>query len=405
MKSILPRLGLAVLAASLSFGALAPGVGSAAPAAAPDTQQADPRQADPPQAKQRATDAVIQRHLDRLVSRTGFPGATVVVKGRDGKVRTYRSGAGDLTTEAPMPRRPVVRIGSNAKMFTATVVLQLAAEGLVDLDARVERYLPGLVRRNGNDGRKITVRQLLQQRSGLPDYDHQLLEAAGTLRKLSRTYYEPHELVDAALAERRVFKPGTRWAYSNTNYILLGLLAQRVTGRPISELVTQRIIKPIGLKDTYWPTPGVQRIRGVHPRGYLADGPGGTWRDSTRIDPSMGWSAGQLIGTPQDIGRFMEKLMSGDLLPPAQLKEMRQTVRAPRFDAKPGWRYGLGLASHRLTCGGLGWGHGGDIQGFQTRNLVTNDGRWAVVAANGLATTLEMVGDVSAMVDTALCRS
>lgn len=100
----------------------------------------------------------------------------------------------------------------------------------------------------------------------------------------------------------------------------------------------------------------------------------------------------------------MEALLGGELLEPAQLAEMRRTVQAPDFDAKPGWRYGLGLASTPLSCGGKAWGHGGDIQGFETRNLVTEDGRWAVVAVAALPTSLEMLADVSAAVDTAVCQ-
>lgn len=356
------------------------------------------------QAEKPRGDAV-QRTLDRLVTETGLPGVLATVQGRDGKVRTYTAGVGNLRTGAPVPRDGRVRIASNTKMFTATVVLQLVGEGEVDLDAKVERYLPGVVRGPGGDGRRITVRQLLQQTSGLPDYDQIVVDAGGSLADVAHTYFEPHELLDAALATKRSFAPGARWEYSNTNYVLLGLIAQRVTGRPFGELVTQRVIDRIGLDSTYWPQPGEQRIRGSHPRGYLAEAPGAPWQDITRMDPSLGWAAGQLVSTPRDLGRFMAALLDGDLLAPAQLAEMRRTVAAPEFDARPGWRYGLGLASHELTCGDTGWGHGGDIQGFETRNLITDDGRWAVVAVTGLPTSLEMVRDVSDAVDTAICRS
>ena len=397
MWSLLPRTGLAILA--LSVAALVPGAASAAPAQQPDGAASVVADRSP------GGDAVIQRRLDRLVSESGFPGAMAVVRGDDGKVRTYRAGTGNLATGAPIPLQSRVRIASNTKTFTATVILQLVAEGKVDLDARVERYLPGVIRGHGNDGRQITVRQLLQQTSGLPDYDSLVIDAGGSMREVAHTYFEPHQLLEAALAERRDFKPGTTWEYSNTNYVVLGLLAQRVTGRPIGELVTKRVINRIGLEDTYWPGVGEQRIRGAHPHGYLADEPGGRWFDLTTMDPSLGWSAGQLVATPRDLGRFMAKLMDGTLLPPAQLAEMRKTVAAPHFDAKPGWRYGLGLAKHELSCGGVAWGHGGDIQGFGTRNLVTPDGRWAVVVVNALPTGLDMVADVSAAVDAALCAA
>jgi len=285
------------------------------------------------------------------------------------------------------------------------VVLQLVAEGKVSLDDKVEKYLPGVVRGHGNDGRDITVRNLLQQTSGLPDYDTLVTGSSDTLQSIAHTYFEPHQMVDAALDHRRSFKPGTAWEYSNTNYILLGLLVQRVTERPIGEVVTQRVIKPLHLERTYWPAVGEQRLRGPHPRGYWADAPGAPWEDITRLDPSLGWAAGQLVSTPTDLGRFMSALVSGQLLPPAQLAEMQTTVAAPDFEPDAGWRYGLGLATHELSCGGQGWGHGGDIQGFETRNLVTSDGRWAVVAVTGLATSLDMVADLGRAVDTAVCAS
>ena len=335
-----------------------------------------------------------QQRLDWLVADHDLPGAIATVRGADGVTRTYTSG--------PVDPESRVRIASNTKMFTATVVLQLIAEGKLRLSAPVERYLPGVVRGHGNDGRRITVRDLLRQTSGLPDYDSLVLDA-GDLRAAAHTYLEPYELVDAALAERRHFPPGKRWEYSNTNYVPLGLLAQRVTGRPISEEITARIIEPLGLDDTYWPATGEQEIRGTHARGYLADGPGGAWRDITEIDPSLGWAAGQLVSTPGDLGRFMQGLLDGELLPPAQLDQMRRTVPARDFEPEPGWRYGLGVASHRLDCGPLGWGHGGDIEGFETRNLATADGRWAVVTVTALPRTLATLRDVNRTVAALVC--
>jgi len=350
-------------------------------------------------------DAGVQRRLDRLVSEDGFPGVVATVRGRDGRVRSYTAGTGDLRDGSPVPVDGRVRIASNTKMFTATVVLQLVAEGEVDLAAPVERYLPGVIRGHGNDGRRITVHQLLQQTSGLPDYDTVVEAEGGSLQSIAGTYFEPHDLLDAALGEQRRFRPGTRWEYSNTNYVVLGMLVQRVTDRPIGEEITRRIIRPAGLRDTYWPHAGQQRLRGEHPRAYWSDEPGAPYEDITRMDPSLGWAAGQLVSTTTDLGRFMQALVGGELLPAAQLAEMRRTVRAPGFDAEPGWRYGLGLASHELGCGGLGWGHGGDIQGFETRNLVTDDGRWAVVALTALPTSLEQVAAVSRTVEAAICRS
>ncbi|WP_433303656.1 serine hydrolase domain-containing protein [Actinoplanes sp. CA-030573] len=339
----------------------------------------------------------VQRALDQLVRDDHFPGALASVRDARGHVRQYTAGVGDLATGRPVPRDGQVRIGSNTKTFTAVVVLQLAGEGKIDLDGTVEHYLPGLV------PGKITVRQLLQQVSGLPDYDDVLFTAPADLVGKSHSYFEPRRLVDAALTRPVSFPPGTKWEYSNTNYVLLGLLAERVTERPIGEEITRRIIEPLGLRDTYWPGVGEQRLRGTHPHGYVAVGDGEPWVDVTEMDPSLGWSAGQLVSTPDDLRTFLEALIQGRLLGPAQQKAMMTTVPAPDFEPTAGWEYGLGLARHALPCGGYAWGHGGDIQGFETRNLVTEDGRSAVVAVTGLPTSLDQVTDVSNSVDAALC--
>jgi D-alanyl-D-alanine carboxypeptidase len=347
----------------------------------------------------------LQRRLDRLVTDTGFPGAIATVRDRDGRVRTYTAGSGNLEDGSPVRGDGHVRIASNTKMFTATVVLQLVGEGTIDLDAPVARYLPGVVHGHGNDGDHITIRQLLQQTSGLPDYDTIVEKQGGYLQAVAHTYVEPRQLLDAALNERRHFRPGTKWEYSNTNYIILGLVVQRVTGRPIGEEITRRVIRRAGLTHTYWPGLGEQRLRGRHPHGYWADSPGAPYEDITTMDPSLGWAAGQLVSTTADLGRFMAVLLGGDLLRPAQLREMRTTVSAPGFEPEPGWRYGLGIGRHRLSCGGYAWGHGGDIQGFETRNLITPDGRWAVVAVTALPTSVEMLADVDKVVTSAVCGS
>ncbi|GAA0804928.1 serine hydrolase domain-containing protein [Spirilliplanes yamanashiensis] len=372
-----------------ALAALTAGAALTAPAAFADSR---PGRAD-----------TVQQRLDALVERDGFPGALASVRGAGGRVRDYTAGVGDLATGRAVPRDGQVRIGSNTKPFTAVVVLQLVGEGRIGLDETVERYLPGLVRGEGIDGRKITVRQLLQQTSGLPDYDDVLFTQAQDLVDKAGSYYDPRRLVDAALTRPAVFAPGEKWGYSNTNYVLAGLVVERVTERPVGEEITRRIIEPLGLRDTYWPGVGDQRIAGRHPRGYVALEPGAPWIDVTRMDPSLGWAAGQLIGSPGDLRRFFEALLAGKLLKPAQQAALTQTVAAPGFEPTEGWEYGLGVARHTLSCGGHAWGHGGDIQGFETRNLATEDGRSAVVAVTALPTSLEMTSHVSEAVDAALC--
>jgi D-alanyl-D-alanine carboxypeptidase len=119
------------------------------------------------------------------------------------------------------------------------------------------------------------------------------------------------------------------------------------------------------------------------------------------MDPSWGWAAGQLIAGPSDVNRFLAALLGGKLLKPEQLAQMRTTVEAPGFPAN--WRYGLGLIRIALSCGGVAWGHGGDIDGYESRNAITDDGRAATVAVTALPANEQAAGRVDAVLDAALC--
>jgi D-alanyl-D-alanine carboxypeptidase len=333
-----------------------------------------------------------------LVADSGFPGALAAVRDRDGRSRNLTAGVGDLRTGARVPVDGQVRIGSNTKTFVAVAVLQLVAERKVALDEPVETYLPGLVKGEGIDGRRITVRQLLQHTSGLPNYTEFM--GLDDFFEVQHTYLEPRELLDVALAHPADFAPGAKFAYSNTNYVVAGLLIQKVTGRPLIEVLTERVIRRAGLRHTYFPAVGEQGIREPHPHGYHPD-KAGKLRDITTLDPSWGWAAGQMIATPSDLNTFFRALLGGRLLPAEQLRQMRTTVEADLF---PGARYGLGLVSVPLTCGGLAWGHGGDIPGYETRGGVTEDGRAATVAVTSLPAGEDQAEAVLKVVDTALCE-
>lgn len=348
---------------------------------------------------------VVRKGLERLVTDDRFPAALAATIDRDGRTRNYTAGVADVKTRAKVPVDGQVRAGSNTKAFTATVVLQLVGEGKVQLDAPIEKYLPNLVRGKGIDGRKITVRQLLQHTSGLPEYTNFLGEEA-ILGKGRHTYHQPRELLDLALAHKADFAPGTSWSYSNTNYVLAGLLIEKVTGRPVAEQITQRIIDRIGLRHTYFPGVGDQGIREAHPRGYFAAKPGAPLEDITEMDPSWTWSAGQLVSTPGDLNRFFSELIDGKLLRPAELTQMRTTVKVPKeFDSGSGIRFGLGLTSTPLSCGGLMWGHRGDTPGYHTRTGVTVDGRAVTTAVTASpAPTPKGLAHADAVLDTTLCE-
>ncbi|MFC9250971.1 serine hydrolase domain-containing protein [Amycolatopsis thailandensis] len=345
-----------------------------------------------------------QKALDSLVSDDKFPAALATVN-KNGRTSTLVAGSAELGRRVPVPRDGYVRAGSNTKTFTAVVVLQLVAEGKIGLDESIEKYLPGLVRGEGIDATKITVRHLLQHTSGLPNYTANI--GLDNFQRIQHKFFQTHDLLAAALAKPALFAPGAQWSYSNTNFLLAGLLIEKVTERPVQEQIRERVIKKAGLKNTYWPEAGDETIKEPHPQGYGAV----SFKDATvinvtELDPSWGGAAGQLISTPSDLAKFARVLLDGKLLPAAQLNEMKKTVDASA--AYPGWRYGMGLISFPLTCGGVYWGHGGDIDGFETRGGATEDGRsvgLAVTAAPGTFGDAEKgVGAVLAAVDTAFCK-
>ena len=352
-------------------------------------------------------DKSLQAGLEELVKDGTLPGALMSVRNRDGRVVNYTAGVGDIRTKSKVPTDGYVRIASSTKMFTAVAILQLAGEGKLALDDTVEKILPGVVRGTGDgaavDGRNITIRRLLNHTSGMTQA--MPLMPRGILPIKDR-YFDAREVLDAALTQAPAVAPGQDRAfkYSNAGYVLLGLVAQKVAGRPLAEVITDQIINRIGLKETYYPGPGDREIRAPHPRGYLppTDDEGkeipGKLIDITRLDPSIAGAAGQMIATPSDVNKFLVALQTGRLLKPREMAEMRQTVDASAI--LPGWRYGLGLTEIALSCGGVVYGHGGDVDGFQSRSAITSDGRAVtLVVTNDGARIMEVL----AFFDKALC--
>ncbi|WP_223279988.1 serine hydrolase domain-containing protein [Streptomyces sp. SDr-06] len=342
----------------------------------------------------------VQQGLNTLVGADGPPGALASVTDRDGRTRTYTAGTGDLATGSKVPKNGQVRIGSNTKTFTAVVVLQLVAEGRIALDGKVDDYLPGLVHGAGIDGRLITIRHLLQQTSGLPNYSDYLGDEV--------RYFKPTELVRIALRHGSHFDPGTKWEYSNTNYVLAGLIVEKVTRHSLAHEMDRRVFKRIGLRHTYFPAPGDAAIRGPHPHGYYRGAAGAPLTDITEIDPSWGWAAGALISTTSELNRFYSALLDGRhrLLPEPQLAEMRRATLPADKTFGPGARYGLGLVSRPLPCGKdvLYWGHGGSFPGYETRGGATDDGRAANIAVTMQLDDEAARSRVDRVAETALCR-
>lgn len=353
-----------------------------------------------PQTLSDAGRAEVQRALDAVVA-AGIPGVQVVVTGQ-GRDWTATAGVGDIATGAGIAEDARVRVGSNTKAFVATVLMQLVSARTVDLDAPVERYLPGVVQGDGIDGNRITVRNLMQHTSGLPEY-LELPELDQDYEVMVAKRFDAAELVHSALRTMPAhFPPGEKAEYSNTNYLLVGMLIEKVTGKPFAEEVTRRVIEPLGLQATYIPAPGEVELREPHPQGYeLADG---QRMDYTRLDTSWAGAAGALVSTGAELNRFFTALAGGKLLHPAQLAEMQRDTK-PLTNRPPGIDYGLGLARLSVPCGKTVWGHGGSIPGFRTSDGVTAEGRAVTVVANQRPADDAAAAALKAVFDTAVCTA
>ncbi|MGN9909092.1 serine hydrolase domain-containing protein [Phytohabitans sp. LJ34] len=343
----------------------------------------------------------LQRHTDAIHA-LGLPGAQARLVTEDGRHHVATSGFGDLGAGRPVPPEGRFRIASTGKAFVATVALQLVGEGRLRLDDTVERWLPGVVRGNGNDGRRITVRHLLQHTSGIHDDFPDYTTEADFLRH-RYDVYTPEQLVARAMAHRPHFKPGKGWGYSSVGYILVDMIVERVTGNPWWTEVERRVVRPLGLTATSWPglSPEVPR---PHARGYqiLDTGRQFDVTEQVVVDPEAA-----ITSTTRDLNTFFRALLGGRLLRPAQLAAMTRTVPVDPGLAEilPGARYGLGLMRRPLPCGGVYWGHPGGGAGYITDNGVTADGRRSVVlSVNGTHpdfTQQQQAAD--ALVEGALC--
>jgi len=298
----------------------------------------------------------------------GSPGALVLVDDGSSR-REAASGLAVLQRRRPLHARDRFRVGSITKTFLAVVVLQLVDEHRLRLGDTVERWLPGLVPRGG----RITVRELLRHTSGLADY----VDDPAFLRKTvaqPRRRWTPRELVRVALAEGPVSRPGERFAYASTNYVLLGLVVERATGTSLERQLRRRIFAPLRLQDTSF-TPGT-RVRGRYVHGYAPSEHDGivnslaTARDRSTVNASWAWAAGAVVSTAPDLSRFLGAVLRGRLLSPGLLGLMRPGPVA---------RYGLGLVAFRTPCG-TAIGHSGALLGIVSAAWSSPDGRRRVVA-------------------------
>lgn len=365
-----------------------------------------------------STTPTAQARLRQLVAqdvRAGAPGVIVRVDNGSGQVIEIAEQAAWSRRDHILTARDRFRMGSNTKTMVATVILQLVAEHRLALTDSVDTRLPGLI----PDERNITLRMLLNHTSGLFDYknDPAVLKA---FTGQDTRQWTPEEVLAAAVTYPPLFAPGTQYSYSNTNYLALGLIAEKVTGEDLADLVQQRIAAPLHLRDTYLVTGADHRHNPTLAHGYEPDAarlapllppgtPPGTafvgphrpdgYVDTTNVNLSTEWAAGAMVSTAQDWARFDTALMSGQLLPPAELQQMRTTVS--EGPSTPN-RYGLGLEQVITPCGTV-WGHDGQVPGYSSEDYTDSTGRRTVSVFT--ATIFGLAGPTTGAADKAVVNA
>jgi D-alanyl-D-alanine carboxypeptidase len=316
----------------------------------------------------------LQKTVKSLAAELMVPGAVVVLKTPAGDfsfaygTRTYRgSGAVSLADH--------IRVGSITKTWTGTVILQLVQEGKLKLDDPVSKY-----RRGVPNGRNITIGQLLDMRSGLYSYS-ETPELNQTMDSQPRKAWKPAELLALSFNQRPWFAPDNGFYYSNTNTILLGLIAEELDGKPLARIFQDRLFTPLGLKDTVFPARESGSLPAPHPQGYMygtntetlyAQGLPAALQyearkgslkpsDVTDLNPSWIWAAGAGISTAGDLATWARALAGGNLLGARLQRARLASTEAPDAGNLDIARYGLAIAKY----GGV-YGHAGEVPGFST---------------------------------------
>ena len=312
----------------------------------------------------------MQAALDGIVAKFNAPGIQAGVWTDDGQwVGT--AGVAEKGTSRQITPADHTRIGSITKTMTATVILQLIEEGKISFDDLIDTYVPRMP-----NGDTVTIKNLLEMQSGIPPYT---LPTTSVVKMYSSDPTQPftaQELVNSVKKMPPMFKPGTEFFYSNTNYILLGMVIEKVTGQSIEENFQQRLLAPLGMDQTSVPGTSTDL-----PEPYLSGiseqaDPQGKVKNATNWNPSFALTAGEVISTLDDLHTWGVALGTGEgiLTPETQqmrMESLNQTVPPNTADRS----YGMGIAN------GNGWlGHTGAIPGYNTVVYYQPDSRTTIVA-------------------------
>ncbi|GAA1512563.1 serine hydrolase domain-containing protein [Streptomyces albidochromogenes] len=293
--------------------------------------------------------ARLDQTIEHVRRQARIPGVVVGLwmPGKGSYVRA--TGVADTATGRPMTTDVYSRIGSETKTFTVTALLKLVDDGRIRLDDPIARYIDGVP-----NGRRITLRHLAEMRSGLFPYTADPEFTRALEGDPSRSWH-PRELLAYGYKHRNTFAPGTKFQYSNSNLVLLGLVIEKVSGRRFGDFLDQRVLRPARLHHTLLPE-GAE-FPDPHARGYTNQTLSGAYVDSTDWNPSWAWSAGAMISNLHDLRRWARIVATGTLLSPQTQRERLKTLPT----GFPGTTYGLGI----LKTGG--WiGHNGSLPGYES---------------------------------------
>ncbi|MFJ2263828.1 serine hydrolase domain-containing protein [Streptomyces sp. NPDC087844] len=340
-----------------------------------------------------APDVAGLREVLRTALTQGAPGAMARIDD-NGTVHKVAEGVADRITGRAIDNADRFRVGSVTKSFTAVVLLQLVDEGVLALDTSVNSYLPGLLPDD-----RITVRHVLSHRSGLYDYTNDMFaNTVPGFEAVRDKVFSYQELVDLSLKQPLGNAPGAAYSYSNTNFVVGGMLIEKLTGKSVRSAYKSRIIKPLGLKDTSYVHPATA-IAGRHTKGYLPpDEADGTLVDSTEQTVSWAQSAGAVISSTRDLDTFFSALLRGRLTSAAQLEQMQQWTPVNSTQG-----YGLGLRRRDLSCGVSVYGHTGTVQGYYTYAFTSKDGTRSVTALANTSNNGTVLNTMARTLESAFC--
>jgi D-alanyl-D-alanine carboxypeptidase len=300
--------------------------------------------------------------IDSLMHAYEIPGALVGIWKNDSTVALIAKGKSDIKSGRPMERGDQVRIGSITKTFVASVALELVDEGKLSLGDTLKKYLPQVP-----GASRIVIRQLCNHTSGVHDVIEDTANGCSFLNHPARRVTEQN-FIDCLKETKGDFEPGTRFSYSNTGFILLGMVIEKISGHSVDQEIRERLLNPLHLRGTAFPRDAAFPRRFCH--GYRFDAAARRLRDVSAIDPTGVGCAGAMVSTLDDLKKWDAALVKGAFLRPATSKE--------RLTFSQGWnetsRYGLGIMKIKTYLG-----HSGGILGYNTGMFADPDAHIFIV--------------------------